>query len=159
MAFLDVTLKPRIEPKEEKVVEKPRYNWVYENNINSGKELIDLDKPQEFKYAQWRTNSSLSNFYDNIYYANEMNMNYHLSDKMHYHFLFHAVKKMKRYGKKKTQEDEKREKEAKEELKKIRLVQEYYKYNTSKAKSALKVLTKEQLELIKKKLEKAEWNE
>lgn len=156
MVFLDVTLQPREEPKEEVANLKPRYNWVYENNINFGKELIDLDKPQEFKYNQWRTNSSLSNFRENIFCSNEMNINYHLSDKLHYHFLFHAIKKSKKYGKKKTEEDEKREKEAKKELEKIRLIQEYYKYNITKAKSALKVLTQEQLEIIKKKLEKAE---
>jgi hypothetical protein len=156
MTFLDVTLQPRPKQKEQVVVEKPRYNWLFENNINYGKELIDLDNPQEFKYSQWRTNGSLSNFRENIFYANEMNTNYHLSDKLHYHFLFHSVKKAKRYGKKKTEEDEKREKEAKKELEKIRLIQEYYKYNITKAKSALKVLTKEQFEIIKKKLEKAE---
>jgi hypothetical protein len=156
MVFLDVTLQSRKEPKEEKSTEKLRYNWNYENNINYGKELIDLDSPQEFKYSQWRTNSSLSNFRENIFYVNEMNTNYHLSDKMHYHFLFHSIKKMKRYGKKKTQEEEKKEKEAKKELEKIRLIQEYYKYNIIKAKTALKVLTDEQFELIKKKLTKAE---
>jgi hypothetical protein len=156
MVFLDVTLQSRKEPKEEKLTEKLRYNWNYENNINYGKELIDLDSPQEFKYSQWRTNSSLSNFRENIFYVNEMNTNYHLSDKMHYHFLFHSIKKMKRYGKKKTQEEERKEKEAKKELEKIRLIQEYYKYNIIKAKTALKVLTDEQFELIKKKLTKAE---
>jgi hypothetical protein len=151
MNFLDVTLQERPDVKEEPVVSK-RYDWSYENNINSGRELIDLDKPQEFKYEQWRTNSSLSNFYDNIHIANEMNMNYHLGDKLHYHFLFHIVKKIKRYGKKKTQEDEKREKEAKKELENIRLIQEYYKYNITKAKAALKILTEDQLDYIKKKI-------
>lgn len=154
MKFLDVTLQERPVIKEEAVVSK-RYDWTYENNINYGRELIDLDKPQEFKYSQWRTNSSLSNFRENIFFANEMNINYHLSDKLQYHFLFHIVKKAKRYGKKKTKEEEKLEKEAKKELETIRLIQEYYKYNVTKAKSALKVLTEEQIELIRKRSEKA----
>lgn len=154
MTFLDVTLQPRKAPKEEAKLEKPKYDWSYENSINYGKELIDLDKPQEFKYSQWRTNLSLSNFYENILYANEMNRNYHLTDKMHYHYLFYSVKKAKRYGKKKTDKDKEIENLLKKEQEQIRLIQEYYKYNIAKAKSALRVLTKEQLEIIKKKLEK-----
>ena len=63
---------------------------------------------------------------------------------------------MKRYGKKRSQEDEKREKEAKRELENIRLIQEYYKYNVAKARSALKILSEEQLEFIKKNKKKAE---
>ena len=58
MKMLDVTLSVREESKTEEKKQKPKYNWDYENNINYGKELIDLDKPLEFKYSQWRTNLS-----------------------------------------------------------------------------------------------------
>jgi len=104
--FLDVTLKPR---KKEEVVETQtkQYDWRYENNINSGKELIDLDTEQEFKYNKWRTNSSLSMHRDTIDVAQKMNLNHHISDKMHYHFLFNSVRKQKRYGKKKTDAEKK----------------------------------------------------
>ena len=47
-----------------------KYNWEWENNINSGKQLIDIDEPQEHKYNAWRTNSSLSN-HDKV--LNELN--------------------------------------------------------------------------------------
>jgi hypothetical protein len=152
--FLDVTLKPR---KEEEVVietEKKQYDWVYENNINFGKEIIDLDKPQEFKYSQWRTNISLSMHKDTIDVAQKMNQNYHLSDKLHYNYLFHKVRKQKRYGKKKTEEEKKLEKKLKQEAEIISLIQEYYKYNVVRAKEAYKILTKDQIELIRKKQEK-----
>ena len=153
MMFLDVTLQPR---KVEEVIEEQekRYDWCYENSINSGKVLIDLDKPQEFKYSKWRTNSSLSMHKDTIDVAQKMNQNHHLSDKLHYHFLFHKVHKQKRYGKKKTDQDKKLEKQLEQEAKIISLIQDYYKYNIVRAKEAYKILTKDQIELIKQKQEK-----
>lgn len=156
MKFLDVTMQPREDPKLEEKYVKPRYNWMYENNINNGKQLIDIDSTQEFEYNQWRTNSSLSNFKDTIFIANEMNINYHLSNKLHYHFLYYFVRKQPRYNKKKTEEDKELETKLEEEMKEIRLIQEYYKYNTAKAKAARKILTKDQMEFIKKNKKKAE---
>jgi hypothetical protein len=151
--FLDVTLKPR---KKEEVVETQtkQYDWRYENNINSGKELIDLDTEQEFKYNKWRTNSSLSMHRDTIDVAQKMNLNHHISDKMHYHFLFNSVRKQKRYGKKKTDADKKLEKQLEQEVKTLSLIQEYYKYNIVRAKEAYKILSKDQIELIRQKQEK-----
>jgi hypothetical protein len=151
--FLDVTLQPR---KVEVVIEEEekRYDWSYENSINSGRVLIDLDKPQEFKYSKWRTNSSLSNHKDTIDAAQKMNQNYHLSDKLHYHFLFYKVRKEKRYGKKKTEAEKKLEKQLEKEAKIISLIQDYYKYNIVRAKEAYKILTKDQIELIRQKQEK-----
>ena len=150
--FLDVTLQPREAKKEQEVVVKPKYDWRFENSINYGKELLSLDGVQEFKYDQWRTNSSLSNFSDTIFAANEMNINYHLTDKMHYHYLFHSIRKVKRFGKKKTKEDIEKEIEIEKEQQELRLIREYYKYNIAKAKAARKILTKDQLEYIKKKI-------
>ena len=151
--FVDVTLQKRkpevVEPDKAKL----SYDWRFENSINSGKQPLDLDK-QEFKYNQWRTNSSLSNFLDTVLYANEMNLNYHLTDQMHYDYLFHSIRKKPRYGQKKTDRDKKLEKLLKEEEEKVALISEYYKYNTVKSKAALRVLTDSQLEIIKRRLEK-----
>lgn len=153
MMFLDVTLEPRKEKKEEQT-EKKQYDWVYENNINYGRTLIDLDAPQEFKYNQWRTNSSLSFHTDTLSDAAIMNMAYSLEDKLHYHYLFYSVRKVKRYGKKKTEQEKKLEKQLKEEQKLIALIQNHYKYNIVRAKEALKILSKEQIDIIIKKQEK-----
>ena len=152
--FLDVTLEPR--KKEVEVVEPviKQYDWCYENSINSGRQLIDLDTPQEFKYNKWRTNSSLSMHRDTIDVAQKMNLNHHISDKMHYHFLFNSVRKQKRYGKKKTDAEKKLEKQLEQESKTLSLIQDYYKYNIVRAKEAYKILTKDQIELIRKKQEK-----
>jgi len=113
--FLDVTLQPRKEEVKEEVVAKKSYGFEFENSINMGKELIDMDAPLEHKYNQWRTNVVLSNHVDTLLAANDMNINYHLSDKLHYHYLFYKVKKMKRFGKKKTDADRQREAEIKKE--------------------------------------------
>jgi UDP-N-acetylmuramyl tripeptide synthase len=86
--------------------------------------------------------------------ANQMNLNYHLSDQMHYDYLFYNVRKKKRFGSKKSERDKQLEREQKEEADKIALISEYYKYNTVNAKAALKVLTESQLEIIKRRLER-----
>lgn len=129
------------------------YDWRYENSINSGKEQLKLNE-QEFKYNQWRTNSSLSNYVDTLLYVNEMNMYHFITNQMHYDYLFNSVRKTKRYGKKKTKEDKRLEQEIKKENEKISLIQEYYKYNRIKSKEILNVLNDEQLNYIRKRLEK-----
>jgi UDP-N-acetylmuramyl tripeptide synthase len=151
--FLDVTLQERAPEVEVEKVKKLAYDWRYENSINSGKEPLSLEN-QEFKYEKWRTNTSLTNHLDTIMDANQMNLNYHLSDQMHYDYLFYSVRKKKRFGSKKSERDKQLEREQKEEAEKIALISEYYKYNTVNAKAALKVLTESQLEIIKRRLER-----
>jgi UDP-N-acetylmuramyl tripeptide synthase len=151
--FLDVTLQERAPEVEVEKVKKLAYDWRYENSINSGKEPLSLEN-QEFKYEKWRTNTSLANHLDTIMDANQMNLNYHLSDQMHYDYLFYSVRKKKRFGSKKSERDKQLEREQKEEAEKIALISEYYKYNTVNAKAALKVLTESQLEIIKRRLER-----
>jgi hypothetical protein len=151
--FLDVTLQKREKEKEEPQKVKMAYDWRFENSINNGNARLDVTK-QEFKYEKWRTNSSLSNFLDTIMYSNEMNLNYDITDQMHYDYLFYSVRKKKRYGSKKSANEKELQKQLKEESDNIALISEYYKYNISKSKSALKILTKAQIDIIKRKLEK-----
>jgi hypothetical protein len=153
MTFLDVTGKPREIEIELEKTKKSVYDWCYENNINTGKEIL-IAEEQEFRYEAWRTNSSLSNHMDTLFYSNIMNMNYHLRDDMQYAYLFHSVRKAKRYSKKKTEEDKRLEKKLKEEQDKILLIQDFYKYNQTKAKEVLSVLSEQHLEIIRKRLEK-----
>lgn len=153
MSFLDVTLQKRKPEVVEEILKKPVYDWRFENNINTGKQQLEISK-EPFKYEKWRTNSTLSNFVDTIMHANEMNLNMHVTDQMHYDYLFHSVRKTKRYGKKKTEEDKRLETFQKQESEKLDLIQEYYKYNTANCKAALRVLTESQLEIIKRRLEK-----
>jgi hypothetical protein len=151
--FIDVTGKKREILVEETKPKKPAYDWRYENNINNEKDILDINA-QEFKYEPWRTNTSLSNHVDTLFHANEMNMNYHLSDKMQYQYLFYSIRKVKRYGSKKTEQDKLEEKRIKQEQEKIHLIQEYYKYNKTKSKEILRILSEEHLEIIRKRIEK-----
>lgn len=151
--MLDVTLQER-KVVEEVVVKnsKPAYDWRYENSINTGKEQIEFEP--DFKYSQWRTNSTLSAHTDCIMYVNDVNMVPHISDKMHYDYLFYSVRKTRRFGKKKTDEDKKQEKLIQQENELVQLIQDFYKYNTTNAKMALRVLSKDQIDYIRKKQEK-----
>lgn len=123
---------------------KPKYDWRYENSITNGKKSIDIDGD----YSQWRTNSILSNYRQTILYSNEMNMNYHITDQMHYDCLYNSIRKQKMYNKPETKE-EKKAREKQEEL--HDLISKYYKYNAVRTKEALKVLTAEQIEFIRNK--------
>ncbi|CAB4162918.1 clamp loader small subunit [uncultured Caudovirales phage] len=152
--FLDVTMQPRKEEPKTIKETKGVYDWKYENSISFGKELIDLDQLQEFKYNQWRTNSTLSNHIDTLDQANKMNTNYHLTDKLHYNYLFYSIRKQKRYGKKKTEEDKRIEAAIKKEQDTLSLIQQYYKYNIVRAKEAMKILTPDQIDILRKKQEK-----
>lgn len=148
MKFLDVTLEERKVPVIEIEPPEERYDWRFENSINFGRTHLEVKK-EDAKYNKWRTNGSLSNFLDTIMHANLMNINYHISDQMHYDYLFYAIKKNKRFKKK-----DENLKKLKIEAEKLALVQEYYKYNTANARAALRILTEEQLTIIRKKLEK-----
>mgnify|MGYP003345236751 CR=1 FL=1 len=131
---------------EEQKQPKPRYDWRYENSITSGKRVeIDGD------YSQWRTNNILSNHKALVKIVNVVNINYNITDQMHYDYLTGAIRKGKYYSKPET-EKERKERKKKEEL--IRLVSTYYKYNAVRAKEALKILTEAQINDIRKKQEK-----
>lgn len=119
------------------------YDFRYENSINYTKKYIDTDN-NEHKYVSWRTNSILSNYVDTILYSNEMNINHHLDNKLQYDYLFYSIPKKKRFFKKDkplNYDD-------------FLLVQNYYKYNNVRTKEILSILTKDQLEMIRKRLEK-----
>lgn len=145
--MVNVLLEEILEPEEEKKQVKPRYDWRFENSINSGNQKLEVDRD----YNKWRINSILANHKDTVLYANEMNINYIVSDKMHYDYLFASIRKGKRYSKAETKE-EKRSREVQEEL--IALVSEYYKYNIIRSKEAIRILSADQIEFIRKKLDR-----
>lgn len=117
------------------------YDWRYENSITNGKK-IDIDGD----YSQWRINSSMSQHPDTVHYANEMNIYSDLPNNLHYDFLFGAVRKRKRWSKGESKE-EKKAREKYEEL--LELISTHYKYNLTRAKEALSILTPSQIDIIK----------
>lgn len=147
--FLDVTMEERQEVVEEQEFKKPPYDWRFENSISYGPK-IEVDG----EYSQWRTNSTVANYEGCLFHVNEMNINYDLTDEMHYTYLFASIRKYKRKGKRKTDQEKKQEAEQKKQDSLVSLVSDYYKYNKLRAKEALKLLTPEHIDYIKQKQEK-----
>src|SRR5258708_6688978 len=124
---------------------KKQYDWRFENTINNKKEYVEIGNIGEFKYEPFRTNRAFSNYPDTVIYANEMNLNYNLDYKLQYDYLYNVIRKKHRTFKnrgKKTKDDA------------FSCVQEYYKYSNRKTHEALAVLNEEQLEIIRRKVDK-----
>ena len=119
----------------------------YLNAINFSKEkLLDTDDTEwTKKYPPFVINKCLSMFYDCIAQANEMN-GYHFLDKdVQFNFFINSIRKKKRFGGKWLKQSV---------LKDIQYDKEYYDYSNEKAREALSILTKEQIELIKLSIDK-----
>ena len=78
-----------------------------------------------------------------------MNKNSHLPNKMQYDFFLNSVKPRKRFS----------PWAKKDSIDYLDVVKEYYGYNDDKALQALRILTKDQLDSIKKSLSKGGKNE
>ena len=96
------------------------------------------------KYPAFIVNKVLSGFSDTIMLVNEMNRNHFLDKDMQFQFLLNSIRSKKRYSPFLRAS----------KLKNIECVKEYYGYNNEKAKTALDILTKKELKLIKEKLYK-----
>ena len=119
----------------------------YLNAINFSKEkLLDTqDTAWIKKYPPFIINKCLSMHYDCIAQANEMN-GYHFLDKdVQFNFFINSIRKKKRFGGKWLKQNV---------LKDVDYVKEYYDYSNEKAREALSILTKEQIELIKLSIDK-----
>ena len=119
----------------------------YLNAINWSKEnLLDSDDLTWYKkYPPYIINRCLSQHIDTIIMANEMNQRHGLDKKLQFHFLINSIRKRKRFGGKWTSTNR---------SKNLDLIKEYYGYSNAKARVALDILTKEQINLIKEKLDK-----
>ena len=116
----------------------------YLNSINYEKtNLMDSeDEMWEKKYPAFVINKCLSAFPDTIHFVNEMNRLPNLDKKLQYDFLLNTLRSRKRFApwmKPNKSED-------------LECVKEYYGYSNEKAKSALKLLSPEQIKYIKNKL-------
>lgn len=114
------------------------------NAISKSKENLIVDSTTEKEYNPFIVNKALSYFPDTVMYANEMNINNHLDNKLQFDYLLNSIRPLKRWSKwfKKEKNDD------------IQVIQQYYGFGYQKAKTALKILSKEQLDIIKKKQEK-----
>ena len=118
-------------------------DYLYSIN-QSKKNILDDDFDAQKKYPTYIINRCLSSFTDTILFANEMNKNPHLPNKLQYDFLLNSVKPRKRFS----------PWARKDSIDDLDVVKEYYGYNDDKALQALRILTKDQLDNIKKSLSK-----
>jgi hypothetical protein len=117
-------------------------DWL--NSINFTKENLTEENPDVIKeYAPFIINKCLSGQIDTILFANEMNMNHHLDRDMQYSFYLNSLRKRKRFSPWLR----------KDKVTDLECVKKYYDYSNEKASQALKILTKEQINFIKKRLD------
>ena len=119
----------------------------YLNSINFNKNDLmgeDSDPAWKAKYPPYIINKCMSQHMDTVMYANEMNQYSFLDHKMQYDFYIHIVRPKRRFspwGKKQKIDD-------------LDLVKRYYGYSTDKAIQALRILSPNQIDYIKDKLNK-----
>lgn len=114
------------------------------NSINTTKEDIMVDDIVEKQYNPFMVNRGLSYFNDTVLMANEMNLNAHLDNRLQFDFFINIVRKKKRFSKWMKPET----------FSDVEVVKGYYGYSNEKARQALSLLTKKQIELLEKKVYK-----
>ena len=115
----------------------------YITSISQTKNDMMEDEQGEKDYSAWMVNRGLSYFPDTILYANEMNRMAHMDNKLQYAYLINTIRPRKRFSKwvKKKEDSD------------LEAVMRCYGYNIDKAKSALSILSPDQLKTIKEKLD------
>jgi hypothetical protein len=116
-------------------------DWL--NSINSTKENLMEDSSTIKEYSPYIINRCLSGYIDCVLFANEMNMNHSLDKDMQYSFYLNIIRKRKRFSPWLR----------KDEIQDLEYVKKYYGYSNEKASQALKILSKEQINFIKQRLE------
>lgn len=102
------------------------------------------DPEAERLYQPFIVNRALSYFPETVMHAHAMTCNGFLDNKLQYHYLLNSVRPAKRFAKwakRGIDED-------------IEVVRSYYKMNHSKALQVLSVLTSQQLQELKMRLER-----
>ena len=117
-------------------------DWL--NSINFNKDNLIEEDPSEIKnYPPYIINRCLSGHLDCIMFANEMNKYSFLDKDMQYKFYLNTLRKKKRFSPWLR----------KDKVTDLQSVKQYYGYSNEKASQALKILSKQQLDYIKQRLD------
>ena len=117
-------------------------DWL--NSINFNKDNLIEEDPSVIKdYPPYIVNRCLSGNLDCIMFVNEMNKYSFLDKDMQYNFYLNTLRKKKRFSPWLR----------KEKVTDLQSVKQYYGYSNEKASQALKILSKQQLDYIKQRLE------
>ena len=116
-------------------------DWL--NSINHTKENLTEDPDAIKSYPPFIINKCLSGHLDCILFANEMNKYPSIDKDMQYKFYLNSLRKRKRFSPWMR----------KDKISNLDLVKQYYGYSNEKAMQALNILSKEQLDFIKQRLD------
>ena len=114
------------------------------NAINFTKKDLIVDDITEKEYQPFLVNRTLSHFKDTVLYANEMNVNHHLDNRLQNHFFINIITKKKRFSKWVKPS----------EIEDLDCIKEYYGYSNEKARQVIQLLTPQQIDVIRKKVSK-----
>ena len=116
----------------------------YITSISYKKNDIMVDDEAESGYSSFMVNRGLSYYQDTVLFANEMNRNTHLDNRLQYDFLREGIRARRRFSKwaKKSVPD------------RIEIIKEYYGYSNPKAESIADLVSDEDIEGMKKYLSK-----
>ena len=116
----------------------------YLNSINFNKEDLMQDDPGwEKNYPPYVINKCLSHHMDTLAFANEMNRYPNLDKKLQYSFYLNTLRKKKRFSPWLR----------KDKVTDLEIIKQYYGYSNEKALNALKILTPDQINFIKQRLD------
>lgn len=118
--------------------------FEYVNAINYTKKDIMVDDLAEKEYNSFMINRSLSYFPDTVLAANEMNRYHQIDKRLQFDFFINIIRKRKRFSKWNKKEIEGD----------LEVIKEYYGYNESRALETLSILSPEQIDIIRKKVNK-----
>jgi hypothetical protein len=117
--------------------------WTWIKSINHNKVNL-LEKEEDIKqYIPYIVNKSFSHHWDTALFSNEMNIHPHIPVESQYLFYLYSIKKGNRYSKWTK----------KENIKNLDFIMKYYNCSNSKAFEIISLLSKEQIDYIKNKLE------
>lgn len=115
------------------------------NSINYDKKpLMDGDDDAAKIYPAFIVNKCLSYFIDTIFHSNEMNCKPWSDPKMQFDFHRTSIRKKKRYSPWVKKEDDEN----------IAIIRRVYNYNESKAREVLNIIGPNNLDKLKKSLDK-----
>ena len=117
-------------------------DWL--NSINFTKENLIEEDPSVIKdYPPYIVNRCLSGHLDTVMFANEMNKFPNLDKDLQYHFFLNTLRKKKRFSPWLRND----------KVTDLEIIKQYYGYSNDKALNALKILTPDQINFIKQRLD------
>ncbi len=112
----------------------------YVNSILQNKKNIIVDELTEKEYNPFIVNRSLSYHKDCVIFANEVNRRHFIDKKLQYDFLLNTVRSQKRPFAKWVKSEKSDD---------LECIKHYYGFSDSKAREAIRLLTKEQIQQLK----------